>query len=624
MRDAELRRPAAAAGGLLRVVACGSVDDGKSTLLGRLFHDLGRLPEDQLETLRRESAASGFETGTLDYSLVFDGLEAERAQGITIDAAYRYFVTERRSFVLIDAPGHVQYTRNMATAASDADAAILVVDAERGVTEQTRRHALILHLFGVRHVALAVNKMDRVGWDRAVFDRVLAEVRAWQAEIGARPAAGFPVAARDGENVCAPAPSAPWWSGPTLLAHLETLDVAGEREARPFRYPVQLILRGSAGERVYAGTVASGTVRPGTRLRLEPAGVEATVARITTADGDLAFARAGDAIGLTLVEDVDVVRGDVLCDARRPARTAERVRAALLWFGSEPMTPGRSYLLRRGPQEVAALPGRVEDVLFSAREEASDGRLQANEAGVCTLTLGRAVPYDPFADDPAGGSIVLIDRVTNETVAAGRIESGERANLFPNQGAVSRAERERLNGHRGLVIWMTGLSGAGKTTVADLVERRLHRLGVRTVRLDGDNLRTGLTKDLGFSDADRAENVRRTGEVARLFVEAGTVTLCSLISPFRSDRAAVRALFAPEDFLEVFVDAPPALCAERDPKGLYARARTGEVKAFTGVSSGYEPPEAPELRLDTAAQDAEACAEALVQAVLARLDAAGQ
>jgi bifunctional enzyme CysN/CysC len=613
---------AAPSGSLLRFLTCGSVDDGKSTLIGRLLADLGRIPDDHRERVRRESARHGTAGTEPDLALLLDGLEAEREQGITIDVAWRYFATPRRSFIVADTPGHEQYTRNMATGASNCDAAVMLVDVRNGVVPQTRRHSHICALMGVRHVVLAVNKVDVLDDARQRFEHIVADFRGFAGPLEFASIRALPICARDGDNVARRSKRMPWYSGPSLLEILESLDAERHLASLPFRLHVQWVNRAAQGFRGYAGTVASGAMRRGDRVAIAPSGVETAVARIVGADGDVEAARAGDAVTLVLADAVDVARGDVLSDARDRPEVADQFAAHLLWMDEQPLLPGRSYLMRIGtrhvPARITTLKHRVD---VTNGEHLAARTLALNDIGFCNLATDEPVALAPYATERAMGAFVLIDRLTNETAAAGMIAFALRraANVRRQPVLVDKQARERLHGHKAAVVWFTGLPGAGKSTIANLVERALHARGVRTYLLDGDNLRHGLNRDLGFTAADRVENIRRVGEVARLFVDAGAVVLCSFISPFRAERRAVRERLESGEFVEVFVDAPLEECERRDPKGLYARARAGEIVNFTGVDSPYEPPEHPELVLPTQELAAEACAQRVLDELERRL-----
>ncbi len=603
------------------MLTCGSVDDGKSTLLGRLLYEAGAVPADVVEQVRRDSARAG--KGEPDWSLLVDGLEAEREQGITIDVAYRFFSTPRRAFIVADTPGHEQYTRNMATGASTAELAVLLVDARKGLLPQTRRHAAVAALLGVRRVVLAVNKMDLVGWGEAAFRRV-ADAFAPVAETLGLHVTALPVSAKTGGGLARAAPEAPWFDGPTLLSALETAP-SGEDGAAdgPFRLPVQYVNRPDLDFRGFAGTVASGSVRPGDPVVVAASGRTASVARVIGLDGDTAEARAGDAVTLTLAEEVDVARGDLLAAPRDRPTVARDFTARIVWMADEALTPGRSHLLKLGGATTPVRVTRVRSRLdVESLEEAPAAALELNAVGRCDLLAAEPLAFDPYAQNRRTGGFILVDRRTGATLGAGLIEGGlsRASNVHRQELSVRRVDRERMSGHRGACVWLTGLSGAGKSSVADALERRLHARGVRTLVLDGDNLRHGLNRDLGFSPAERAENIRRTAETARLLVESGAVAIVSLISPLRADREAARALFAPDDFVEVFVDASVELCASRDPKGLYAKALRGEIAEFTGVTAPYEPPAAPELTLDAAALTPAEAAERLDAVLSPRLE----
>ncbi|HEY2662545.1 MAG TPA: sulfate adenylyltransferase subunit CysN [Caulobacteraceae bacterium] len=601
--------------GLLRFLTCGSVDDGKSTLIGRLLYDSKLILDDHLAALERDSRRHGTTGEDLDLALLVDGLEAERQQGITIDVAYRFFTTDRRSFIVADTPGHEQYTRNMATGASNADLAVILVDARKGLLTQTKRHSFICSLLGVRHVVLAVNKIDLMEYDQAIFNQIVVDYMSFAKDLGFASITPIPMSARHGDNVTWPSAHTPWYQGPTLIGHLETIDVESDTAAKPFRFPVQWVNRPDLDFRGFSGTVASGTVRPGDRVTVAASGRETTVSRIVTYDGDLAEARAGDAVTLTLADEVDVARGDLLCPPTERPEVADQFAAHVLWMGDEPLLPGRPYLMRIGtryvPVKVTSLKHRVD---VDTLEQLAGRTLTLNEIGVCNLSAASPVAFDPYAENRETGAFILVDRYTNATVGAGMIDFGLRraANIHRQALLVSREDRQRLNGHKPAALWFTGLSGSGKSTIANLVERELHDRGVRTFLLDGDNVRHGLNRDLGFSDAERVENIRRVGEVAKLFVEAGSIVLCSFISPFHAERRMVRELFAPGEFVEIFVDTPLEDCIRRDPKGLYAKALDGQIAHFTGVSSPYEAPEAAELTVSTKALTAQQAADQII------------
>jgi bifunctional enzyme CysN/CysC len=584
----------------LRFLTCGSVDDGKSSLIGRLLVESQQVMDDTLATLAKDSRRFGTTGAQPDLALLVDGLEAEREQGITIDVAYRYFATPRRSFIVADTPGHEQYTRNMVTGASSADAAVLLVDARKGLLVQTRRHATICALLGLRDLVLAVNKMDLVGFDQAAFDRITAEFTGFAARFGLRSVQAVPVSARDGDNVTAASARMPWYQGPPLLALLEALPLEQAALAAPFRLPVQWINRSSADFRGICGTIGSGTLRRGDAVVVPTTGASSRIARILAPDGERDRAQAGEAVTVTLTQEIDVARGDLLCPPSARPQVAEQFAAELVWFDAEPLLPGRQYLLRAGtawtPCSVTRLRHRL-DVTTGAKDAVE--RATMNEVVLANITTLQPLACDPYAENRATGGIILVDRASNRTVAAGMIRHALRraGNIHRQAGLVDRAARAALLSQQPRVVWFTGLSGSGKSTIARLLEQRLHAEGRATMLLDGDNLRHGLNRDLGFTEADRVENIRRAGEVAKLFVEAGVITLCAFISPYRADRRMVREMLAPGEFLEVFVDTPIEECIRRDPKGLYAKALAGKIPNFTGIGSPYEAPDAAELVL---------------------------
>ncbi|HEU4475832.1 MAG TPA: sulfate adenylyltransferase subunit CysN, partial [Methyloceanibacter sp.] len=581
--------------GLLRFLTCGSVDDGKSTLIGRLLYDSELVYEDQVKSAEHDSRrAQGARGGPIDLSLLVDGLEAEREQKITIDVAYRYFSTPRRKFIVADTPGHVQYTRNMATGASNCDFAVLLVDARQGVLTQTRRHACILSLLGIKTIALAVNKMDLIDFDEARFEEIDEEFQDFAQELGFGLITAIPVSALKGDNVIAPSAHMHWYRGPTLLGHLETVDVSRAGKQRSFRFPVQYVNRPHLDFRGYAGTVASGKISREDEVVIHPAGRRVHVDRIVTAGGDLETAQEGDAVTLTFAEEVDVSRGDVLAPAEEAPSVADQMAARIIWFDEEPMLPGRAYTLKCGCQTTTATVLNLKYKLNVDNLDHVAGKtLELNEVGLCNLNTTKPLVFDPYAENAETGALILIDRFTNATVAAGMIEFGLRraTNIQWHELAVDKQARSGLKEQKPCVLWFTGLSGAGKSTIANALEKRLHAMGRHTYMLDGDNIRHGLNKDLGFTDADRVENIRRVAEAARLFVDAGLIVMVSFISPFRSERRMARDLFDQGEFIEVFVDTPFEICEARDPKGLYSKARAGLITNFTGIDSTYEPPE---------------------------------
>ena len=602
--------------GLLRFITCGSVDDGKSTLIGRLLYEAGLLFEDQREALESDSRRVGTQGGDLDFALLLDGLAAEREQGITIDVAYRYFQTKQRKFIVADCPGHEQYTRNMVTGASTADCAVLLLDARKGTLTQTRRHTYIVSLLGVRHVAMVINKLDLVDYSRSRFDELEAECQDLTAQLGITDVACIPVSALHGDNVVTRSSRTPWYEGPTLLEYLETVEVDEDRlQTGPLRLPVQWVNRPDAGFRGFAGMVASGTVSPGERVVALPSKRETNVARIVTYDGDLDRAVAGQSVTLTLTDEIDISRGEVIASVKEPPGVGEQFEATIVWMAEEPMLRGRNYLMRVGTSVVGATiaPLKYKVDINSLKHIAAE-KLDLNEIGVCELELDRPIPFDPYRENRDMGGFVLIDRISSQTVGAGMLnfELRRSDNVHWQMLDIDKAAHVRLKGHRPCVLWMTGLSGAGKSTIANLLERKLHTLGCHTYLLDGDNVRHGLNKDLGFTDADRVENIRRIAEVAKLMVDAGLIVITSFISPFRSERRMARGLLEEGEFIEVFVDAPLRVAEARDPKSLYAKARRGEIRNFTGIDSPYEPPEAPEIHLDTTSTSPEQAAERLV------------
>jgi bifunctional enzyme CysN/CysC len=605
---------------LLRFITCGSVDDGKSTLIGRMLHDSGLILEDQLATLYKESTRHGTQGGGLDLALLVDGLAAEREQGITIDVAWRYFRTPKRSFIVADAPGHEQYTRNMVTGASRADLAVILVDATKGLLTQTRRHSLIARLLGIRHAVLAVNKMDLVGCSRERFEALVEEYCGLAGDVRPEFVSAIPISALGGDNVIRRSEAMDWYEGPTLVEHLEAVEV-GEEPAAEFRMPVQLAVRPEPGFRGVAGMIASGQVQPGDRVRVLPSGTATSVARVVTFDGDLPSARAGQSVTLTFSDQVDCARGDLVSAAGAPPQVADQFEASIVWMGEEEMLPGREYLLQLGPRTVrASLAAPKYRIDMGSLEHAPARTFALNDIGVANLSTDRPLPFEPYARNRELGGFILIDRASQATVAAGMIHFALRraSNLHWQASDVDRDARARLLGQRPRLLWFTGLSGSGKSTIANLVERRLHALGHATFLLDGDNLRHGLNRDLGFTDADRVENIRRAGEVASLMCNAGLIVLAAFISPFRAERDMVRRMVPEGDFLEIHIDVPLAEAERRDPKGLYAKARAGRLPNFTGISSPYEPPLSPELRLDTSLMTAEEAAEI----VLAHLNGA--
>jgi bifunctional enzyme CysN/CysC len=601
---------------LLRFITCGSVDDGKSTLIGRLLYESKMVFEDQLSALERDSKRVGTRGGELDFALLVDGLAAEREQGITIDVAYRFFSTERRKFIVADTPGHEQYTRNMVTGASTADLAVILIDARKGVLTQTRRHSFLVRLLGISRVVLAVNKMDLVGYARETFDTIVADYSAFAARIGLHDITAIPLSAVYGDNIIERGAHMPWFQGPTLMQHLEDVPVADVTTGKAFRLPVQWVNRPHADFRGFAGQIVSGSVQRGDRIRVLPSGRESQIARIVTADGDLPHALAGQSVTVTLTSEVDVSRGDVIAAAANAPQVASQFEATIVWMHEEPMLQGRAYLMKAGARTVTATIAPVKHKInVNTLDELPAERLELNDIGVCELELDRPIAFESYADNRALGGFILIDRLSDATVGAGLINFALRRSQNVHWQAldVDKQLRARQKGQRACVLWLTGLSGAGKSTIANLIEKRLIAQGRHTYLLDGDNVRHGLNKDLGFTAQDRVENIRRVAEVSRLMVDAGLIVLVSFISPFRSERRMARELFAPGEFLEVFIDTPLAEAERRDVKGLYKKARRGELKNFTGIDSPYETPEAAEIRIDTTSMDAEQAAEQIIR-----------
>ena len=593
---------------LLRFLTCGSVDDGKSTLIGRLLYDTKLLFEDQLSALEKDSKKHGTTGDDIDFALLVDGLEAEREQGITIDVAYRFFATDKRKFIVADTPGHEQYTRNMATGASNSELAVILIDARKGVLTQTRRHAYIASLLGIRHVVLAVNKIDLVDYSQEVFDRIVADFTAFAAQLEFASQVPIPLSARFGDNVIARSANMPWYAGASLLEHLETVEVEAALAEKPFRMPVQWVNRPNLDFRGFSGTVASGRVRPQDPVVVAGSGRTTRISRIVTTDGDLEEAVAGQAVTLTLADEVDVSRGDILAPASQRPEVSDQFSAHLLWMAEDEILPGRQYLLKIGtrtlPATVTELKHKID---VNTLDHSAAKTLALNEVGYGNLSLAQPIAFDPYVENRDTGGFILIDRFNNNTVGAGMIDFGLRraTNVHWQALDVNKSARAELKNQKPAVLWFTGLSGSGKSTIANLVERKLFAEGRHTYLLDGDNVRHGLNRDLGFTDADRVENIRRVGEVAKLFADSGLIVLVSFISPFRSERRMARDLLPSREFIEVFVDTPIELCIQRDPKGLYEKARAGQIKNFTGVDSPYEPPEAAEITLRTAERSAE-------------------
>jgi bifunctional enzyme CysN/CysC len=587
---------------LLRFITCGSVDDGKSTLIGRLLHDTKLIFEDQLAALVKDSEHHGTTDEDIDFALLLDGLEAEREQGITIDVAYRFFATPRRSFIVADTPGHEQFTRNMATGASNAQLAVILIDARKGVLDQTRRHSFICSLLGIRHVAVAVNKIDLVNFNKETFDRIVDNYTSFASELGFTSVFPIPISARFGDNVTKASNNTPWYRGPSLLDYLEAVDIQSDPLTAPFRFQVQLVNRPNQDFRGYAGTVASGQIRRGDAVVVAGSGLSSRVHEIVTYDGSIESAESGDAVTLTLANELDITRGDVLVAPTARPEVTEQFAAHIIWMDQQPLFHGRSYLIRVGTQTV---PASITNIKYridvNSRKHLAAKTLGLNDIGFCDVATAMPIAFDPYTKNRRTGSFIIIDRFTNRTVGAGMIAFGLRrgTNIHRQALLVGKAERAALKKQRPAIIWFTGLSGSGKSTIANIIEQRLTIEGHHTTMLDGDNVRHGLNRDLGFTEADRVENIRRVGEVAKLMVESGLIVLCSFISPYRAERDMVRRLVADGEFIEVFVDTPIEDCMKRDPKGLYAKARAGKLKNFTGIDAPYEAPDEHEIHLHT-------------------------
>ena len=596
---------------LLRFITCGSVDDGKSTLIGRLLFETRQIFDDQMAALEADSKRVGTQGAAIDFALLVDGLSAEREQGITIDVAYRFFATSKRKFIVADTPGHEQYTRNMVTGASTADLALLLVDARKGVLEQTRRHSILAHLVGIRRLVLAVTKMDLVDFDSNAFEAIVADYRGFAAQIGIGDWIAIPMSGLSGDNVASRGEAMGWYGGPTLLEHLETVPIdSAADEAKPFRMPVQWVNRPNQHFRGFAGQIAGGRVAPGDEVRILPSGRIARIDKIVTMDGDLGEAVAGQSVTLTLTQEIDCSRGDVIAAAKDPPHAADQFEATIIWMADEPLVPGRGYWLKLATQSATATVAQPKHQLnVNTMEELAAKTLDLNAIGVAEITTDRQL-----------GGFILIDKLTNATVAAGMLHFALRRaeNVHWQALDVGRETHARLKGQKPAVLWFTGLSGAGKSTIANLVEKKLAAMGSHTFLLDGDNIRHGLNKDLGFTEADRIENIRRVGEVAKLMTDAGLIVLTAFISPFRAERDMVRAMMAEGEFVEIFVDTPLAEAERRDVKGLYAKARAGDLPNFTGIDSPYEAPEQPELRIDTTAMTAEEAADKVVEELMKR------
>jgi len=600
---------------LLRFMTCGSVDDGKSTLIGRLLYESTMIFEDQLTSLQADSKRFGTQNGDLDLALLVDGLAAEREQKITIDVAYRYFSSDRRKFIVADTPGHEQYTRNMVTAASSVDLAVILIDARKTVLTQTRRHTYIVSLLGIQNVVLAVNKMDTVGFAEETFESIVADYRTFAEQIGLRQFTAIPISALKGDNVTACSSLTPWYNGPTLLEYLESVEIVQERQILPFRMPVQWVNRPNQDFRGFAGMIVSGDISKGDRVIATPSGKLSQVKRIVTQDGDLDKAVAGQSVTLMLEHEIDISRGDILVSAYSPMSMADHFQVTIIWMNEEPMLPGRPYLMKTGSRTVGATITALKyKVNVNTLEHLAAKTIELNEIGICNIGLEQRIPFEPYTENRETGGFILIDRMTNDTVGAGLIHFAlyRAENIHWQALDVDKAARAKLKGQKPCVLWFTGLSGAGKSTIANLVEKRLLSAGRHTYLLDGDNVRQGLNNDLGFTEADRVENIRRVAQVARMMVDAGLIVLVSFISPFRSERRMARNLLTKGEFIEIFVDTPLAEAEIRDVKGLYRKARRGELRNFTGIDSPYEPPENAEIRIDTTAVSPNQAAELIV------------
>jgi len=601
---------------MLRFITCGSVDDGKSTLIGRLLYDSKMIFEDQLAALEADSRRVGTQGQEIDFALLVDGLAAEREQGITIDVAYRFFATEKRKFIVADTPGHEQYTRNMVTGASTADLAVILIDARKGVLVQTRRHSYLAHLIGIRNIVLAVNKMDLVDYDQGVFDAIVKDYAEFAKSIGIDNFVAMPISGFRGDNITTRSANTPWYGGPTLMEHLETVEVDATADiAKPFRMAVQWVNRPNLDFRGFSGLISTGTIRPGDAVRVLPSGRTSTVTRIVTLNGDLDEAAAGQSVTLCFADEIDCSRGDVIAIADDPVQAADQFEATIVWMDENELLPGRPYWLKIGTQTVTATVQQPKyQVNVNTLEHLAAKTLDLNAIGVANLSTDRSIPFEPYAQNRDLGGFILIDKMTNATVAAGMIHFSLRRadNVHWQATDVTREHHAQVKNQKPAVLWLTGLSGAGKSTIANLVEKKLARMNRHTFLLDGDNVRHGLNKDLGFTDADRVENIRRVGEVAKLMTDAGLIVITAFISPFRAERDMVRQMMQPGEFLEVHIDTPLTEAEKRDVKGLYRKARAGDLKNFTGIDSPYEPPQDPEIHIDTTSMTAEDAAEKIV------------
>lgn len=605
---------------LLRFITCGSVDDGKSTLIGRLLYDSKMIFEDQLEQLESDSKKLGTQGDEIDFALLVDGLAAEREQGITIDVAYRFFATDKRKFIVADTPGHEQYTRNMVTGASTADLAVILIDARKGILTQTRRHSYLCHLIGIKNIVLAVNKMDLVNYAEETFDQIVEEYKRFAAEIGIDKFAALPISGFKGDNITAISTNTPWYQGPTLMHHLETINLEqADDDQDAFRMPVQWVNRPNLDFRGFCGKIASGQVYPGDEVRILPSGKTSYVDRIVTQDGDLDVAQKDQSVTLTLRDEVDCSRGQIITAAKEPLEVADQFETTLIWMEEEALTPGRAYYLKIGAQTVSATVAEPKyQINVNTLDHSAAKTLELNSIGVANITTDRAIPFAPYTENRELGGFILIDKITNATVAAGLINFALRRaqNIHWQATDINRDHHANLKNQKPMVLWLTGLSGSGKSTIANAVEKKLAQMNRHTFLLDGDNVRHGLNKDLGFTEADRIENIRRVGEVARLMTDAGLIVITAFISPFRAEREMVRQMMQPGEFIEVFIDTPLHIAEQRDVKGLYAKARAGELKNFTGIDSPYEAPENPEIIIDTTQMDVEPAADKIIKLLM--------